>query len=108
MASHSSYARIFLVEVLSAGPEASESRLRVRARLSRWLARVLKEADPSGRSHEFEADLISAGLAALVTDSLVQGAASQLPVLAGPILQLIRGILAIPGSDLGESPGVTG
>jgi AcrR family transcriptional regulator len=86
------YARVLLVEVVAAGPEALHRRAAVQARVAERLAVMLDvQDDDTGR---FACEVLVAAVGALVTVPLVEGDVAGLERLRGPVVDLVRRALA--------------
>jgi AcrR family transcriptional regulator len=80
------YARLFLVEVFAAGPEAIERRTELQARLVETVAAVLHVDDDRGR---FACRVLVAAIGSLVAGPLVSGDLDALRALREPVLDLV-------------------
>ncbi|MEO6629194.1 MAG: TetR/AcrR family transcriptional regulator [Aquihabitans sp.] len=85
LANQPAYARLFLVEVYAAGPEALERRMQFQRTVADRLMELL-ELHPGDR---FALELVVAGTAALVTPLLVAGDTDAIRALRVPILELL-------------------
>ena len=91
LAAAPAFARLFLVEVYAAGPEALEKR----AKLQRRFADVIAERlDAKNDDERFACDLLVAGVSAMVTARLAAGDSDGLRALRGPLTNLVAGALA--------------
>lgn len=87
---HRSHARLHLVEVWAAGPDAIARRAHRQRDLAHRLAAALGRDDPDGR---FAAELVIAGLSTLVTAPLLDGDDDGLLALRGPATDLTLQLL---------------
>ncbi len=81
------FARLFLVEVHAAGPEALERRARLQARLVDALAALLGARTKTGR---FACQAYVAAISALVTVPVVTGDREAILGLRRPLVELLR------------------
>lgn len=89
LANQPAYARLFLVEVYAAGPEALARRMQFQRMVADRLMEVLELDQPD----RFALELVVAGTAALVTPLLVAGDTDAIRALRGPILELVVRLL---------------
>lgn len=87
LASHPAHARLFLVEVYAAGPEAMRRRAAVQQRLADALANLLDARTDADR---FACGVVVAAVSSMITGPLVAGDADALRRLAPPILDHVR------------------
>lgn len=87
LAAEPAFARLFLVEVYAAGPEAIERRAQAQARFVDVLAAVLEPRDATER---FAVELLVAGVSAMVTARLAAGDTEGLQALHEPLTALVR------------------
>lgn len=87
---HRSHARLHLVEVWAAGPDAIARRAHRQRDLAHRLAAALGRDDPDG---QFAAELVIAGLSTLVTAPLLDGDDDGLLALRGPATDLTLQLL---------------
>lgn len=98
LATHSAYARLFLVEAYAAGPEAILARARVQRRLVVDLAELLGVSTDHGR---FACEVLVAAIAQMVTVPLVTNDVKALSELHAPVVDLVRRALAPDGQSAG-------
>lgn len=91
LASEPAFARLFLVEVYAAGPEAILRRAALQARIVDVLVDLLDVHTPQAR---FACEVLVAATGALVTVPLVAGDLDALRALRRPVLDLVRTSLA--------------
>jgi AcrR family transcriptional regulator len=90
--SHPELARMFLIEVYAAGPEAMERRTRLQALVTDAVGALLGASDDRGR---FACQALVAAISALVTPRLAAGDLSGIRALRDPIVDLAaRSLLA--------------
>jgi AcrR family transcriptional regulator len=94
------YARVMLVEVIAAGPEALRHRAAVQARVVDRMASMLGVADDDATGL-FACEALVAAIGALVTVPLVEGDVAGVERLREPVVALVRRALAV-------TPGPTG
>ena len=87
LASEPGYARLFLVEVHAAGPEAMARRSVVQQRIVDALAELFDARSPGDR---FSAQVLVAAVSAMVTGPLVAGDLDALTALAPPVIEHVR------------------
>lgn len=87
LASQPAYARIFLVEVHAAGPEALRRRAALQRRFTDALVDVLGTRDADER---IAIELIVAGIGSMVTAHLIDDDLEGLRALRGPVMELTR------------------
>jgi AcrR family transcriptional regulator len=87
LADHRALARVFLVDVYAAGPEAIERRATVQGRMAAEVARLLEVATPDGR---FACELLVAAIGSMVTRPLVDGDVEALQALRDPVVAFVR------------------
>ena len=90
------YARVLLVEVVAAGPEALRRRADVQARVVDRLAELL-EVDEGDATARFACEALVAAIGALVTVPLVDGDVAGVERLRAPVVDLVRRALAASG-----------
>lgn len=88
-------ARVFLVEVYAAGPEALERRAALHARIVDRMAQLLSATTAEDR---FECQLLVAGVGALVTGPLVAGDVDALRGLRAQVVDLVERTLIHKGA----------
>jgi AcrR family transcriptional regulator len=91
LASHPGHARLFLVEVYAAGPEAVQRRAELQRRIVDSVAALLGTTDERAR---FACEVLVAALASMVTVPLVANDPQRVRDLHGPVLDLVRHALA--------------
>ena len=93
LADHPELARLFLVEVYAAGPEAIRRRMALQQQLVDAVATILgvTPADASGR---FACEVLVAAIGSMVIEPLVSHDPSTLRDLHGPLMTLVRRALA--------------
>jgi AcrR family transcriptional regulator len=87
LASEPAYARLFLVEVYAAGPEAIQRRTALQHRLAEALGGLFDARTDADR---FACQMIVAAVSAMVTGPLVAGDVEALRALGPPILDHVR------------------
>jgi AcrR family transcriptional regulator len=87
LASQPAYARIFLVEVHAAGPEALRRRAALQQRFTDALVELLEIKDPNER---LAVELLVAGIGSMVTTRLIEGDLEGLRGLREPVIELVR------------------
>lgn len=87
LASQPNYARIFLVEVHAAGPEALRRRAALQQRFTDALIDLLGTKDAQGR---FAVELLVAGIGSIVTTRLIDEDLDGLRALRAPIVEIVR------------------
>lgn len=87
LASHPAYARLFLVEVYAAGPEAIRRGIEILNRLADLLAALLGVTSDHGR---FACEVLVAAIASMVTEPLVVNDLQALRDLREPMVDLVR------------------
>lgn len=92
---HPAFARLFLVEVYAAGPEAMALRAERQHTLALGLARLLDRLDDEGL---LACDVLVAGIGSLVTMPLMTGDHDRLRALRGPLVDLALHQLAPDGA----------
>jgi AcrR family transcriptional regulator len=92
LANHPAYARLFLVEVYAAGPEAIARRSAVQGRVVDLLARLLGVTTDHGR---FACEVLVAAVGAMVTEPLVSQDVDSLRALHAPVVDLVRRALDV-------------
>lgn len=92
LASNPAYARLFLVEVYAAGPEAIQSRAALQRRIVETLAGLLGVTSDHGR---FACEVLVAAIGAMVTEPLVAQDTDALRALRGPVVDLVRRALKL-------------
>lgn len=94
LATHSAYARLFLVEAYAAGPEAIKARARVQHRLVAALVPLLGVSTDHGR---FACEVLVAAIGQMVTVPLVADDLKGLSALHAPVVDLVRRALVPDG-----------
>jgi AcrR family transcriptional regulator len=94
LAAEPALARLFLVEVFAAGPEAIERRAVRQSVIVDTVAEVLEVRGPSGR---FACQVLVAAISSLVTVPLATGDLDALPALRRPVLDLVARALDAGG-----------
>jgi AcrR family transcriptional regulator len=100
LADHPAYARLFLVEVYAAGPEAIERRAELQQRIVDAVAAMLGTSSEPGR---FACEVLVAAVSAMVTVPLVADDAAALRGLRAPIVDLVRRALETEAGAGAES-----
>ena len=85
------HARVFLVEVYAAGPEAIDRRAAMQQRIVDVVARLL---GTTGRRGRFACTVLVAAVGALVTKPLVDDDVDTLRALRDPVVDLVAHVLA--------------
>ncbi len=88
---HRAYARVFLVEVYAAGPEAIDRRAAMQQRIVDVVADLLGTTGTRGR---FACTVLVAAVGALVTKPLVDDDLDALRALRDPVVDLVAHVLA--------------
>jgi AcrR family transcriptional regulator len=91
LAEQPAVARVFLVEVYAAGPEAMARRVALQAQIVDWLADLL---DARSKQDRFACQALVAAVSSLVTDPIVQGDEVALRQLRHDVVHLVRRALA--------------
>jgi AcrR family transcriptional regulator len=88
-------ARMFLLEIYAAGPEAAALRHTAQQGLIALVDRLLTEDERFRRmpDHEFASKMLVGGTASLVTGAVAMGQHASLPNLCAPILTHVRSLL---------------
>ena len=89
LADQPALARLFLVEVYAAGPEAMARRTALQARIVDAMAKLLEAQTPQAR---FGCEVLVAGIATMVTNPLVTGDVKALRALKERIVDLVRSV----------------
>lgn len=92
LAANPAYARLFLVEVYAAGPEALHTRFELQRRIVDTLAGLLGATDDTGR---FACEMLVAAVGALVTEPLMANDLDALRALRQPVVEVVRRALAV-------------
>jgi AcrR family transcriptional regulator len=92
LANNPAYARLFLVEVYAAGPEAIQSRGALQRRIVDTLAGLLGVTSDHGR---FACEVLVAAIGSLVTEPLVANDTAALRALRAPVVDLVRRALEV-------------
>ena len=92
LAEEPALARLFLVEVVAAGPPAVERRKAVQHRIVEVLANVLEVESKRGR---FACEMLVAAVSSMVTAPLVANDLDALRALREPIIDLVGHILSL-------------
>ncbi len=92
LASNPAYARLFLVEVYAAGPEAIQRRSALQGRIVDTLSALLGATSDHGR---FACEVLVAAVGAMVTEPLVAQDVQALRNLRAPVVDLVRRALAV-------------
>lgn len=87
LAAEPAFARLFLVEVYAAGPEAVERRAQAQTRFVEALVGIL---EPHDETERFAVELLVAGVSAMVTAKISAGDLDGLRALRGPLTDLVR------------------
>jgi AcrR family transcriptional regulator len=87
LADHPAYARLFLVEVYAAGPDAIRRRAELQQRIVDTVAALLGTTSAAGR---FACEVLVAAVSAMVTVPLVADDPAALRALQAPIVDLVR------------------
>lgn len=87
LASQPGYARLFLVEVYAAGPQAMARRVDIQQRIVDALVDLLDAHSDAGR---FECQVLVSAVSAMVTGPLVAGDLDALRAVGPPILEHVR------------------
>lgn len=93
LAAEPAFARLFLVEVYAAGPEAIARRIALQSKITDQLVTVLEVDTGPGR---FACEALVAAISGLVTGPLVAGDLDALHALRAPVVELVRQGLRIP------------
>ena len=86
LAAEPSFARLFLVEVYAAGPDALQNRAHLQQRFAELLAEGLRAKGPTER---FACDILVAGISAMVTARLALRDIDGIRDLAAPLTDLV-------------------
>lgn len=92
LAANPAHARLFLVEVYAAGPQAIAWRSAVQGRIVDLLARLLGAGSEHGR---FACEVLVAAVGAMVTEPLVSQDVAALRALRAPVVDLVRRALEV-------------
>jgi AcrR family transcriptional regulator len=87
LAAEPAFARLFLVEVFAAGPQAIERRMRAQAAFARVLCDLFDARDEDAR---FAVDALVAAVGSMVTARVASGDAAGLTALHEPVATLVR------------------
>jgi AcrR family transcriptional regulator len=87
LADDPAFARLYLLEVYAAGPEALEQRARVQRRFTDLVAEGLGARTQTAR---FACEMLVAGVGAMVTARLAADDIDGLRSLRGPVVELVR------------------
>lgn len=87
LAAEAGYARLFLVEVYAAGPEAMRRRAELQSRIVDTVAEVLQIRDDAGR---FACEMLVASISSMVTGPIVEGDLDALRALRAPVVEVVR------------------
>ena len=90
LASEPGYARLFLVEVYAAGPEAVRRRTRIQRDLAGSLADFMGVTSDAGR---FACEVIVAAVSSMVTPAVAAGDMEALRAIRGPVIEHVRLLL---------------
>lgn len=90
LASEPGYARLFLVEVYAAGPEAVRRRTRFQRDLAGSLADFMGVTSDAGR---FACEVIVAAVSSMVTPAVAAGDVEALRAIRGPVIEHVRLLL---------------
>jgi len=90
LASEPGYARLFLVEVYAAGPEAIQRRSEIQRDLARALAGLM---GVTGRADEFTCHVIVSAMSSMVTPAVAAGDMDALRAIGPPIVEHVRLLL---------------
>jgi AcrR family transcriptional regulator len=94
LASHPAHARLFLVEVYAAGPEAISTRIALQRVIVDTLVALLGVTSEHGR---FACEVLVAGISVLVTEPLARHDPEAVRDLRDPVVDLVRRALATGG-----------
>lgn len=89
LADHPETARLFLVEVYAAGPEAIRRRMAVQQLIVDAVARMLG-VDPGDAEGRFACEVLVAAIGTMVTEPLVSDDPTTLRTLHDPVMALVR------------------
>lgn len=90
LASEPGYARLFLVEVYAAGPEAFQRRTEIQQVLARALASFM---GVTGQAGEFACQVIVSAVSTMVTTAVAAGDMDALRAIGPPIIEHVRLLL---------------
>lgn len=90
LAAEPAYARLFLVEVFAAGPEAVRRRTRVQRDLAASLADLMGVTGDAGR---FACEVIVAAVSSMVTPAIAAGDMEALRAIRAPVIEHVRLLL---------------
>ncbi|MEV0660093.1 TetR/AcrR family transcriptional regulator [Actinomadura luteofluorescens] len=90
LAAEPGYARLFLVEVFAAGPEAVRRRTRVQRDLAASLADLMGVTGDAGR---FACEVIVAAVSSMVTPAVAAGDMKALRAIRAPVIEHVRLLL---------------
>ncbi|MEV4006789.1 TetR/AcrR family transcriptional regulator [Actinomadura sp. NPDC049753] len=90
LAAEPAYARLFLVEVFAAGPEAVRRRTRVQRDLAASLADLMGVTSDSGR---FACEVVVAAVSSMVTPAVAAGDMEALRAIRAPVIEHVRLLL---------------
>ncbi|MEU9867429.1 MULTISPECIES: TetR/AcrR family transcriptional regulator [Actinomadura] len=90
LAAEPAYARLFLVEVFAAGPEAVRRRTRVQRDLAASLADLMGVTGDSGR---FACEVVVAAVSSMVTPAVAAGDLEALRAIRAPVIEHVRLLL---------------
>ena len=96
LADNAPVARLFLVEVYAAGPEAIRRRVAIQRRIVDGVADILG-VDPGDEAGRFACDMLVNAIASMVTEPLVSPEPERLRELHGPIVALVRRAVTLLG-----------
>jgi AcrR family transcriptional regulator len=96
LAGEPEFARLFMVEVYSAGPQVLRTRTRIQQRFTKLLITGLGAEGPTER---FACETLVAAISAMVTARLAAGELDALPGLADPLTDLVKAALARRGGQ---------
>jgi AcrR family transcriptional regulator len=92
LASEPAFARLFMVEVYSAGDEVLGRRAEIQRRFTELVIAGFEARDSKER---FACEALVAAVITMVTVRLAEGRAAELPALAGPLTELVGAMLAM-------------
>lgn len=90
LASEPGYARLFLVEVYAAGPEAIRQRSEIQRALAEALAGLMGVTGPEG---EFACQVVVGAVSSMVTPAIAAGDMEALQAIGPPIIDHVRLLL---------------
>lgn len=90
LAAEPAYARLFLVEVYAAGPEAVRRRTRIQRGLAASLADLMGVTGEAGR---FACEVVVAAVSSMVTPAVAAGDMEALRAIRAPVIEHVRLLL---------------